>query len=324
MQELIKPLTIGTKTFAHNLIQGPLAGYSCAPFRKLFYQYTPPAYCVTEMISAHDIVHNKNYRSRYVWRDPAERFLCYQLSGNCMNTLRTAAAMVTDLGADLIDLNCGCPKPKMRKKHCGSYLLDHPNQVAELIMAMKSATTLPITVKIRVDGDSGEKRHLAVAQSAAQAGASALIVHGRHWTEGYQMPCRLDPIREITAAVSIPVIGNGDVHDIISLKRMLQTGCAGVMLSRVGTGKPWIYQQLLREISTGHYTPPGNDLTELFLQHITGLAQLENEFTALLQGRKLLRYYFRDHLSAARLQEFYGLTNLADLIIWLTTWNVYS
>src|SRR5258707_100366 len=107
---------IGSLAFKHNLVQGPLAGYSCAPFRKLFYQFTAPAYCVTQMISANDLVRNKNFRSRYVWRDPVEERLCYQLSGNCPTTLRAATAIATDLGADLIDLNCGCPKPKIRKK----------------------------------------------------------------------------------------------------------------------------------------------------------------------------------------------------------------
>lgn len=314
MQELIKPLTIGTKTFKHNLIQGPLAGYSCAPFRKLFYQYTPPAYCVTEMISAHDLVHNKNFSSRYLWRDPVEKFLCYQLSGNCANTLRTAAQIVTDLGADIIDLNCGCPKPKIRKKQCGSYLLNQPDHIGELIMAMKSATTAPITVKIRVDGDSRETQHLAVAKAAAQAGADALIVHGRHWTEDYQTPCHLDQIKEITSSVTIPVIGNGDVRDIHSLKHMFATGCAGVMIARAGTGRPWIFQQLLQEISANPYLPPAfPELIQLFWNHTTGLAQLNNEHTALLESRKLLHYYFHDYFSPEKLQEFYILNNLNDL-----------
>ena len=133
----IQSLTIGTKHFQHNLIQGPLAGYSCAPFRKLFYRYTAPAYCVTEMISAHDLVYKRHQTIRYLWRDSVEKQLCYQLSGNCPVILREAVKIVTDAGADLIDLNCGCPKPKIRKKQCGSYLLSQPAQIARLIEAMK-------------------------------------------------------------------------------------------------------------------------------------------------------------------------------------------
>ena len=298
---VIKPLTIGSLTFKHNLIQGPLAGYSCAPFRKLFSQFTAPAYCVTEMISAQDLVRNKNFRSRYVWRDPAEERLCYQLSGNCPATLRAATAIVTDLGADLIDLNCGCPKPKIRKKKCGSYLLNQPQRIAEIVAAMKSVSATPVTVKIRVD-DGDDNQHFAVAQAVTQAGADALIVHGRHWREDYEAPCRYNIISEIAAAVSIPVIGNGDVRDIPSLRAMLETGCAGVMIARAGSGKPWIFQQLLQEFSGKHYAPPPiTEIIQLFNQHIAGLTALEGEFKAALESRKLLHYYFRDYLTPAQL-----------------------
>lgn len=302
MLSSIKPLIIGSKTFDHNLIQGPLAGYSCAPFRKLFYQFTAPAYCVTEMISAQDLVRNKKLNSRYVSRDSAEKYLCYQLSGNCADTLRKATAIVTDLGADLIDLNCGCPKPKIRKKQCGSYLLSTPQHIAEIIAAMKSATTLPITVKIRVDGNSNERYHLAVTEAVTQAGADALIVHGRHWTDSYQSACRLDQIGEIVSATSIPVIGNGDIRNIVDLKKMLETNCAGVMISRAGSGKPWLFQQLLSEMFGKDYVYPSlTDIVNLFEQHVAGLIELEGKFKALLESRKLLSYYFRDYLSIEQL-----------------------
>jgi len=291
----IKPLVIGSKIFEHNLIQGPLAGYSCAPFRKLFYQFTAPAYCVTEMISAQELVRNQKLNSRYVWRDPQETHLCYQLSGNCPDTLRKAAIIVTDLGADLIDLNCGCPKPKIRKKQCGSYLLSTPQHIAEIVAAMKSATNLPITVKIRVDGYSNERHHLAVTQAVTQAGADALIVHGRHWTDSYQVGCHLDQISEIVRTTTIPVIGNGNVSNVDDLKKMLQTGCAGVMISRAGSGKPWIFQQLLAEMSGKTYTPLSQaDITHLFDQHVAGLIELIGETKALLESRKLFSYYFPD------------------------------
>lgn len=304
MSAFIKPLVIGSKTFAHNLIQGPLAGYSCAPFRKLFYQFAAPAYCVTEMISAQDLVYGKKSNSRYLWRDPIEKNVCYQLSGNCSDTLRKAAAIVTDLGADLIDLNCGCPKPKIRKKQCGSYLLSMPQHIAEIIVAMKSITTVPITVKIRVDGDSHEHYHLAVTAAVTQAGVDALIVHGRHWTDDYQVACRLDQINEIVRATTLPVIANGDVRNVMDLKKMLQTGCAGVMISRAGSGKPWLFQQLLSEMSGKNYVPPPlADIINLFKQHVTGLIALEGEFKALLESRKLLSYYFRDYLPCEQLKK---------------------
>lgn len=301
---MIKPFVIGPKIFDHNLIQGPLAGFSCAPFRKLFYQFTAPAYCVTEMISAKDLIRSKKLNSRYIWRDPAEKNLCYQLSGNCPHTLSEAASIVTGLGADLIDLNCGCPKPKIRKKQCGSYLLSVPEHIAEIIAAMKSATTLPITVKIRVDGHSHEQHHLAVTEAVTKAGADALIVHGRHWTDSYQAACRLDQISEIVQATTIPVIGNGDIRNLVDLEKMFQTNCAGVMISRAGSGKPWIFQKLLMEISGKAYNPPSlEDVIHLFEQHLAGLMALDGEFSALLQSRKLLSYYFRDYFPTEQIKK---------------------
>ncbi|MBS0351222.1 MAG: tRNA-dihydrouridine synthase family protein [Proteobacteria bacterium] len=290
---IIRDLIIGSKHFRHNLIQGPLAGYSCAPFRKLFYRYAAPAYCVTEMISAYDLVYNRHRSMRYLWRDPVEEQLCYQLSGNCPVILSEAVKIVTDAGADLIDLNCGCPKSKIRKKHCGSYLLAQPTQIARLVAAMKSSTNVPVTVKIRVDGASQERYHLAVGQLAAEAGADALIVHGRHWNENYDSPCHLDQIRELVEAVNIPVIGNGDVCDLNSLQNMLQTGCAGVMISRAGTGRPWLFHHLLQQMrGEQSVTPALPEVIDLFTQHLTDLIKLTNQQQAHLESRKLLQYYF--------------------------------
>ncbi len=324
---MIRPLSIGAKRFPHNLIQGPLAGYSCAPFRKLFYQYTPPAYCVTEMISALDVVRNHKLTSRYLWRDPVEQQLCYQLSGNSPEILSEAAAIVTDLGADLIDLNCGCPKPKIRKKSCGSYLLSQPQHIAHLVEAMKSATHVPITVKIRVDGDSQDRYHLAVAKAVAAAGADALIVHGRHWTDDYATPARSDQISELVTEVNIPVIGNGDVRDLTTLKKMLETGCAGVMIARAGTGQPWLFQQLLMQMRGESYAPrPLAEVISLFTQHLADLTALRNPHQGLLESRKLLNYYFRPYFTPPQLNDLFAcpVEQLLQLINQIATIQTIS
>ncbi len=316
----IKSLQIGQLHFASNLIQGPLAGYSCAPFRKLFSQFLAPAYSVTEMISAQDLIHRGNKKSRYLYRDPVEKYLCYQLAGHSPQVLKEATAMVSDLGADLIDLNCGCPKPKIRQKKSGSYLLSTPYHIAKIVEAMKSATQKPVTVKIRVDGNSPhDKNHLAVAKAIEQAGADALIVHGRHWQEDYDVACHLEQIAEIVAEVKIPVIGNGDVFDFQSLQTLfLKTQCAGVMISRAGTGKPWLYQQLMQESAGEIYHPPNlNSIIEIFFSHVGELANLENDRSAILQARKFLKYYFRNYVSQQQLIEFYAINNIKILADWL-------
>ncbi len=307
----MKPLSIGKLTFANNLIQGPLAGYSCSAYRKLFYQFQSPAYCVTEMISAQDLIKNKHIKKRFIHRDPIEKYLCYQFGGYEPDTMLRAAKLAMDWGADLIDINCGCPKPKIRKKRMGSYLLDHPEQIAKIIETLKKTISLPITVKIRLVKSSSNQNDLDAIKKIVDAGADALIVHGRHWTEDYNVTCHLDDIAEIVKAIKIPVIGNGDIFNLSSLTKMFDiAGCAGVMISRGGTGNPWIYEQLVAEAAGKKFSLPALEkIKALFLEHLEGLLFLENETIALLQSRKLLKYYFGENLKENDFNRYCSVKN---------------
>lgn len=305
-------LTIGNKTFTSNLIQGPLAGFSCAPFRQLFSQFTPPAYCVSEMISASDVIHKHKPNSRYLYRAAQEENLCYQLSGNNAQTLALAAKILQDFGANMIDLNCGCPKTKIRKKQAGSVLLDNLDHLSQIITAMKKAISIPLTVKIRVASQPTPDQNVLTAQTIEQAGADALIVHGRHWQDDYDKPCDYQKIQQIKQNINIPVIANGDINDSKSLSHAIEnTTCDAYMISRAGTGKPWLYQKLTdKAIKIDLSTR-----VDLFMQHIEGLATLENEFKALLQSRRLLKYYFKDLLSPQQISSLYGNQSCQQLHI---------
>lgn len=298
----IKHLKIGQLALNNNLIQGPLAGYSCAPFRLITYRYGQPAYCATEMISAKDLI--KQQRKRYIWKAPNEGVVSYQLSGNNPYELAEAAKIVTDAGANLIDLNCGCPVTKIRAKGCGSKLLSQPTKIAALVESIKANTSVPVTVKIRIDAQSGDNNNLAVATAVATAGADALIVHGRHWTEDYTIPCNLDQIAEIVAAVSIPVIANGDVTDAVSFRQtLIKTHCAGVMIARAGVGQPWLFQQIAAELAHQPFTKPTlAEIGRIFIEHVEGLAELEAEFIAVIQSRKLAKYYIRQQFDSTLFQ----------------------
>lgn len=175
---------IGSLTLPHRLIQGPLAGYSCAPFRVLFNQFIPPAYCVSEMISARDVLHKHSSQSRYLYRDPQEKLLAYQISGTEKEILADAALILQEHGANLIDINCGCPKTKIRKKGAGSALLESPEKLITIIQHLRKTIRIPLTVKIRLLGD---ERDLHLAQQIMDAGADALIVHGRRWLDDYDI-----------------------------------------------------------------------------------------------------------------------------------------
>ncbi len=311
------PFQIGSLKLPNRLIQGPLAGFSCAPFRKLYYQYIPPAYCVSEMISAYDVLCKHQIDSRYLYRAPEESMLCYQLAGHDPQVMAQAANRLQSLGADIIDLNCGCPKTKIRKKGAGSALLDKPQQLCEIIRAVRVAITIPLTVKLRI-GDN-EIEDIALAMAIEAAGADAIIVHGRRWVDDYDTISNLGRIFKIKQAVRIPVIANGDIADQRSLAHaMAISGCDAYMISRAGSGNPWLYQQLLAEEENVINVSKLERLT-CFITHLQGLSRLESEHQAVLQSKTLVRYYFRSFLSLEQLRNFYELASLADIELYLTT-----
>jgi tRNA-dihydrouridine synthase B len=295
--DLIKPLALGNKIFPVNIIQGPLAGISCAPFRVLTSRYSQPAFSCTEMISCKTIL-NSSYKQleRYIYKDPNEGPVCFQLSGSDPYEIGEAVKKVTDFGADLIDLNCGCPVKKIRSKGAGSSLLANSAKLYQLITALKNNTTVPVSIKIRVDANSDDKCNQEVAQVVSEAGADFLVVHGRHWTEHYETPCRYDEIQFFVNELKIPVIGNGDVSDVLTLRKMLETGCAGVMISRAGVGRPWLIGKLMAQMKEEKFAEPGvHAIKEMLIEHVEGLHHLlGSEKLAMLQMRKFAKYYVRN------------------------------
>ena len=311
MQAFLKdPFSIGPLQFPNRLIQGPLAGFSCAPFRQLYYQFIPPAYCVSEMISAFDVLYKHQPDSRYLYRAPAEKRLCYQLAGNDPEIMAQAAKKLEGLGADLIDLNCGCPKTKIRKKGAGSALLENPSTLYAIVSAVRRAITIPLTIKVRIHGDS---RDGALAKAIEEAGADALIVHGRRWTDDYDTPCNLQHIAQIKQLVHIPVIANGDIADKATLVNAIEESqCDAYMIARAGCGKPWLYQHLLSDNSSSQDVSH-DSRTNCFMAHLQSLSRLENEHQAVLQSKSLVRYYFGKALSPEQLQLFYTLNTLSEI-----------
>lgn len=293
---MINPLTLGNKTFPNNIIQGPLAGVSCAPFRALTWQYSQPAFTCTEMISCNTLIKQPAFAlQRFIQKDPQEGPVCFQLSGSTPNEVAQATQRVTDAGADLIDLNCGCPVKKIRSKGAGSSLLHKPTQLYQLIRTLKANTHVPVSIKIRVDGHSDEKFNMEIANIVGDAGADFLIVHGRHWSENYDTPCHYQQIQFFVDNLKIPVIGNGDIKCVESLQKMFATGCAGVMISRAGVGQPWLIGNLIHAMNKLTFTlPSAIEIGAIYVSHVQGLIRLiGNEKHAILQARKIAKYYAR-------------------------------
>lgn len=313
---MIQSLTLGNKTFPVNLIQGPLAGVSCAPFRLLTWRYSQPAFSCTEMMSCKTLLHQPiSAQQRFIAKDPAEGPVCFQLSANHPQELAEATQYVTDHGADLIDLNCGCPVKKIRSRGAGSSLLTNVSLLYQLIRAMKQNTHVPVSIKIRVEGGD-EKFNAEVAKIVSEAGADFLVVHGRHWTEHYETPCRHEEIQFFVEQMKIPVIGNGDISCVESLRKMFATGCAGVMISRAGVGQPWLIGKLIADMKQEPFSLPGlKTIGAMFFEHVVGLTKLlQEEKIAILQARKFAKYYARGMRSRADFcAAVNGCENLRDL-----------
>lgn len=293
---MIKPLNLGNKTFTNNIIQGPLAGFTCAPFRLMTWKYSKPAFTCTEMISCKALLRQpKLSQQRYLIKASEEGPVCFQLFGNDPKDLAESTKIVTDNGADLIDLNCGCPVKKVRKQGAGSSLLTDLPRLYKLICAMKQNSSVPISIKIRVEGNSKEKFNADIVKVISDGGADFVTVHGRHWSHGYNIPCNYEQIRFFVEELKIPVIGNGDVACLDSLKKMLATGCAGAMIGRAGIGRPWLIGKLIAEMNKENFSlPTVHEILLMFLEQVSQLITLlGSEKFAILQARTLAHHYSR-------------------------------
>lgn len=293
---LVTPWQLKHLSLPNRLIQGPLAGVSCAPFRQLAQRYGEPAYSCSEMISAHDICKHPARMRRYLWRAPEEKFVCYQLAATEPGLLAQACETLSD-NANIIDLNCGCPVPKIRRKHQGSHLLTDPEKLHQLVCTMRAHTKAVVSVKIRTGSPANDSIDSEVVSAIESAGADLLIVHGRHWTQKYDVPSQSDAIARIKQMTSLPVVANGDAHDAKSAKVLQKyTKCDAVMIARAGMGNPWVFSQIKSELAGKIFTEPSHEqIGAAFITHLSGLAELTSEREAALQSRKFAKYYARNH-----------------------------
>lgn len=291
----IAPLRIGSLQLENNLLAAPLAGYSSAPFRALTWRLGRPGLSGTEMISAQALFLGSPGQEPYLARAEEEGPVQYQLWGCREEAVSAAARIVTECGADVVDLNCGCPVRKVRAAGAGSRLMEDPPLIAKLVRSMRASTDRPVTVKIRVGTGDDHYNGAEVARRAEDAGADAIIVHGRHARERYATPVRYDRIREVVEAVRIPVIGNGDVRDGETARRMFgETGCAGVMVGRACMGSPWVFARIRSDLTGEPYRfPTFREMGETLLEHHDLLAALIGADRAIRQVRKLGSFYSR-------------------------------
>ncbi len=290
----IHKLKIGNVTLENNVILAPMAGVTNQPFRLLCKQYGAGMVC-TEMASSKAIFHNDTKTNRLLNTEGEKRPISMQIFGSDVETMGYAAKYVSKI-ADIVDINMGCPAPKVVKNGDGSKLLLDLEQAEKIMQTVVENSKVPVTLKYRKGWDKENIVAVEIAKIAEKVGISAITIHGRTRSEFYSGTTDLDIIKQVKQAVTIPVIGNGDIIDEESALKMFQeTGVDGIMIGRGSFGNPWIFQKIIHFLETGEKLPgPSNqEKLEIIKKHID-LAVKEKGEIAIKELRKHIAWYTKN------------------------------
>ena len=290
---LYHKLKIGDIELENNLILAPMAGITDLAFRKLCKE-NGAGLVETEMVSSRAIVYNDEKTLKMLNTEGEERPISMQIFGNDPEIMAESAKFLNDK-ADIIDINMGCPAPKVVKNGDGSKLLLDLDLVSEIVKSVVSVAKVPVTVKIRKGWDEEHIVALEAARVIEKAGASAIIVHGRTRSQFYSGKADWEIIKKIKESVNIPVIGNGDIIDGKSAREMFETANVdGIMIGRATLGNPWIFKEIIAYLSGVNFVKPSNeDVLNTILLHYNMLIQEKGEYTAVREMRKHVAWYVK-------------------------------
>ena len=310
-------MTIGNITLDNNIILAPMAGVSDLPFRLLCHEQGAGLVCM-EMISAKAILyHNRNTES-LLEIHPPEGPVSLQLFGSDPAIMADIAARIEDRPFQILDINMGCPVPKIVGNGEGSALMKNPLLAGQIIEAVVKAVGKPVTVKIRKGFDEEHVNAVEMAHVAQESGAAAVAVHGRTREQFYSGKADWDIIRRVKQAVSIPVIGNGDVVDGESALALLQqTGCDGIMIGRACQGNPWIFREVKNFLESGQICPrPTNrEIVDTILRHARLQLQYKGEYIGIREMRKHVSWYSAGVPNSARFRaEINAMESMEELM----------
>ena len=297
-------MKIGSIELDNNLILAPMAGVSDLPFRLLCKEQGAGMVCM-EMISAKAVTFGNKKTFALLETLPQERPVSVQLFGSEPEVMAQAAGMIDHLPFDILDINMGCPVPKVAGNGEGSALMKNPELAGEIVEQVARASSHPVTVKIRKGFDGEHVNAPEVAKICEEAGAAAVAVHGRTREQYYSGKADWEIIRRVRETVKIPVIGNGDVCDPQSAAAMqAQTGCDAVMIGRAARGNPWIFSRILTSRTTG--ADPGlpgkEEIVEMILRHLDLQIRYKGEDMAVREMRKHIAWYTAGLPHSARLR----------------------
>ncbi len=315
---MLKSLTIGSLTLAHNVVLAPLAGITNLPFRLICHRFGA-ALAYTEMVSVNGLVREGTKTLALLKSAPEDRPLGIQLFGDKPHDLAEAARMVEGYG-DLLDINMGCPVRKVVGTGAGSALLQDPLKIAAMVRAVRKATRLPLTIKIRSGWHCGDNVFREVGHIAEAEGCDAITLHPRSRTMMFSGQADWNQLAELKSALSIPVLGSGDLFTAEDCLRMLSvTGCDGIMIARGALGNPWIFRQVQELAQSGVSTPvTPPERADMIESHLALFTEQLGEAVAVREIKKHIGWYAKGFAGASEIRRAANSAHLATDIFHLT------
>ena len=310
-------LQIGDVTLANNCILAPMAGVTDLPFRLLCKEQGVGLICM-EMVSAKAIYYNNKNTEDLMAIHPDEMPVSLQLFGSDADIIAEMAKRIEERPFAILDINMGCPVPKVVNNGEGSALMKNPKLVEEILTKLVKAINKPVTVKIRKGFNDASVNAVEIARIAEGCGVAAVAVHGRTREQYYSGKADWDIIAAVKDSVKIPVIGNGDVVDAYSAKALIeQTGCDGVMIGRAAQGNPWIFNEVVTYLETGSIPPKPTpeQVKETVIRHAKLQLEYKGEYTGVREMRKHLSWYTAGYPNSARFRQMINAMESMDQLI---------